>query len=147
MKTTFPSPAGTVTISISTDNMSKEQELALYDQWVRSLPANSYLRLYFGDDTVRNEFAWCIRNDFGSPDLPGVRGEVVKQREELAAIKRQLDPAETRLREFHHDIEEAERVIARAQRAREEAREQLNRVETAASHLRFVSRSLEQAAA
>ena len=81
----------------TTSYLSKDDELTRLDAWISELPADSYLRLYFGDATVRNEFAWCIRNDFGAPYLHGVRKTVVEAREQAAEARREVERAKQEL--------------------------------------------------
>lgn len=114
---------------------SKEEEIAYLDAFTASLPADSYLRLYFQDATVRNEFAWCIRNDFGPPDLSGVRRMVVETR--VQEQKAQQD-----LRVIEEKVREAKQTLATIEYRIEESRSRVRAALTYADNLRGMERAL-----
>lgn len=116
--------------------MCKNDEVKFLEKWAASLPDDSYLALYFRDPAVQGEFAWCIRNDFGAPDLTGLRRMTEDHRASESQCKKELQNLQEHLAEQRRELATLQTRIAAARRA---AAESVTALETLRGCLRSLS--------
>jgi septal ring factor EnvC (AmiA/AmiB activator) len=107
------------------ENPLKQQEL----DWLANLPKllpDSYLRMYFADESVQGAFRWAITNDLAAPDLYNITKQLLATRAEISELEKKrlvlqdkireaedkLAQTRERWRELKSDVEFFARTIA-----------------------------------
>ena len=126
--------------------MTKDQEIALLERTTASFPEDSYLRLYFDTPDVRSEIIFCIRSDFGAPDLQGLRRVIEEEKAGRSLVQKEIAELRASKARMQEELEELQREAASQRRTIQKAKALDETLDDAIGRISSNSESLAQAA-